>query len=80
MLKPVATFKSWKPVVQTDNSGRWYDNALRFATIEEAKENARDLASQWFLVVAHSAMPDESEPNYSYHNGKLERLSNADNL
>lgn len=79
-MQPGTTFKSWKPVVQTDNSGRWYDNALRFATIDEAKENARDLASRWLLIIAHSAMPDEAEPNYKYNNGKLERLDNANNL
>ena len=64
-------FKSWKPVVTTDSSGKWYDNALRFKTQQEAQDNARNLASRWFAVRSHSATPDESEPNYTYHNGNL---------
>jgi hypothetical protein len=67
-------FQSWKPVVQTDNTGKWYGNALRFATQEEAQASARDLAMRWMLVRAHSAMPDEAPPNYRYTNGQLESL------
>jgi len=67
----LAMFKSWKPVIQTDSSGKWHDNALRFETQGEAQENARDLARRWFLVTAHSAMPDEASPNYRYESGEL---------
>lgn len=42
--------KSWKPVIKTDNTGKWYDNALRFATKEEAPISACDLANRWLLV------------------------------
>lgn len=41
---------SFKPTVSTDNGGRFYDNALRFATREEAEGNAKDLFSRWVLV------------------------------
>jgi hypothetical protein len=68
-------FRSWKPVVQTDDTGKWYENGLRFATQDEAKASARDLAARWMLVRAHSAMPDEAEPNYRYAAGQLEALS-----
>lgn len=66
--------KSWKPVVQTDSTGKWYGNALRFATQQEAQDNARDLAMRWLAVLAHSAMPDEAEPNYRYVDGALEPI------
>ena len=68
-------FKSWKPVVQIDSTGKWYDNALRFATQQEAQESARDLARKWFAVKAHSAMPDEAIPNYIYENGQLKDIT-----
>lgn len=41
---------SWKPEVQTDSTGKWYGNALRFATKEEAEKNVQDLAWRWMLV------------------------------
>ena len=36
--------------VIADNSGKWAGNAKRYATEEEAKAAARDLASRWMLV------------------------------
>lgn len=41
---------SYKPEVQTDGTGQWYDNALRFASREEAKIWAEGLAMRWFAV------------------------------
>lgn len=41
---------SYKPEVQTDSTGNWYDNSLRFATREEAQASAKDLMSRWMLV------------------------------
>ena len=67
-------FNSWKPVVQTDDTGRWYDNALRFPTQQEAQASARDLSHRWLLVKAHSAMPDEAQPNYTYLEGRLQGI------
>ena len=49
----VAERKSFKPVVKTDDSGKWYDNALRFATSEEAAASAADLANRWMMVREH---------------------------
>ena len=53
--------KSFKPVVQTDNSGQWYDNALRFATHAEAYASASDLAGRWILVRNFDAVESEDE-------------------
>ena len=41
---------SFKPEVQTDNTGNWYGNALRFGTREEAEAQVRDLMMRWFAV------------------------------
>lgn len=46
---------SYKPEVQTDNTGKWYGNALVFATREEAKVWADDLSMRWFAVRATRA-------------------------
>lgn len=52
---------SYKPEVQTDSSGKWYDNALRFASREEAKVWADDLSMRWFAVRATRAT-ESDEP------------------
>ena len=57
---------SYKPEVQTDNTGKWYDNALRFETKEEALENARDLSYRWFAVKAFRASESLDTVNYQY--------------
>jgi hypothetical protein len=62
---------SWKPEVQTDNSGKWYGNGLRFATLREAEENARDLSYRWLAVREHRAAESEDPVNYAYVDHKL---------
>jgi hypothetical protein len=59
-----ANTMSWKPVVQTDSTGQWYDNAVRFETKEEAMKSARDLACRWMLVRAYDAHESEDPVNY----------------
>ena len=46
---------AWKPEVQTDDSGKWYQNALAFATEDEAESNARDLMMRWMAVREYRA-------------------------
>ncbi len=52
---------SYAPEVQTDASGKWYGNALRFATEDEAQGNVFNLAMRWTQVrdvrVVESADP-----------------------
>lgn len=55
---------SWKPEVQTDSTGKWYSNALRFATEEEAEISAKDLMARWMLVTACRAAPSDDPVNY----------------
>ena len=49
--------QSWAPEVQTDSTGKWYGNALRFATESEAYASAGELCSRWLLVRAYRAAP-----------------------
>jgi hypothetical protein len=63
--------RSWKPEVQTDSTGAWYGNALRFATEEEAIANVKNLASRWFLVHAYRASPSDDPVNFAWVDGAL---------
>lgn len=67
--------QSFKPQVQTDNSGRWYDNALRFETEAEAYQSAEELAQRWFSVIAYRAAPCDEPPKHKLVDGKLVFLS-----
>lgn len=55
---------SFKPVVKTGTDPKWYDNAVRFATYEEAMISAQDLASRWMLVVDYSVQESDDPVNY----------------
>ena len=46
---------AWKPEVQTDSTGKWYQNGLAFATKEEAAQSAHDLMMRWFAVLEYRA-------------------------
>lgn len=61
---------SWKPEVITTDS-RWTSNGLRFATEQEALNNARDLAAGWTLVRAFRSAESDDPVNYTYHDGQL---------
>ena len=62
---------SWKPEVQTDSTGAWYGNALRFATKEEAEANAKALSGRWTAVLATRATESDDPVNYSWVDGQL---------
>jgi hypothetical protein len=62
---------SFAPEVQTDSTGKWYGNALRFATHKEALDNAFDLSMRWYAVREFRAVPSTDPVNYSYVNGQL---------
>jgi hypothetical protein len=65
--------KSWKPQVQVVGEGdNWYDNALRFATPEEAIDNARVLSCRWLLVTNYRAATSNEPVNYRWVDGHLE--------
>lgn len=62
---------AWKPEVIADNTGKWYGNALRFATYQEAIDNARDLSYRWLAVRDYRAVECDDEVNYTYHDHQL---------
>ncbi|RPJ28618.1 MAG: hypothetical protein EHM35_13635 [Planctomycetaceae bacterium] len=66
--------KSWKPEVIVDSSGKWFGNALRFATKQEALDQVRDLSLRW-LSVQETRVVESGDPvNYRYVDGKLLRM------
>jgi hypothetical protein len=62
---------SWKPEVIADNSGKWYGNALRFATKAEAETSAYDLAMRWTSVRDWRAVESPDPVNYAVIDGRL---------
>jgi len=58
----------WKPEVQVAGNGdKWSQNALVFATEEEAKANARALMNRWFAVEdCRAVWVDDAVPNYRW--------------
>lgn len=71
---------SWKPEVQTDSTGKWYGNALRFSTKEEAEANVKDLERRWTTVRATRATESNDPVNYKWENGRLEEIPSAAKL
>ena len=66
---------SFKPMVSTDSSGKFYGTALAFATHEEALANARDLAGRWMLVLDFKAVESDEPVSHAYVDGVLETVS-----
>jgi hypothetical protein len=62
---------SWKPEVIVDSSGKWYGNALRFATKEEAEGNAAALAWKWLAVREWRVVESDDPVNYHWVKGQL---------
>lgn len=65
---------SFKPEVQTDGTGQWYGNALRFATREEAEANVADLMGRWLLVHNTRVVEIDDPVNYRWTDAGLQRI------
>lgn len=65
---------SFAPEVRTGRDPKFYGNALRFATREEAEQNVRDLESRWMLVVETRVVESTDPVNYRWINGQLEAV------
>lgn len=65
---------AWKPEVQTDSTGKWYGNALRFATKEEAEAQVGDLSWRWTAVHKTRVVECDDPVNYRYVDGGLAPL------
>jgi hypothetical protein len=57
---------SWKPEIQTDSTGQWYGNSVRFATQEEADAYNLDLAWRWTAVRESRVIEVDSPVNYCW--------------
>lgn len=60
---------SWKPEVFVER--KWSQNALVFATREEAEQNARDLYLRWTLCEDYRAVESDQPVNYRYVDHRL---------
>ena len=65
---------SFKPEVSTDGGRTFHQNALAFATREEAETSARDLMSRWMLVTDWRAVESDQPVNYTLKGGALEAV------
>lgn len=68
---------SWAPEVQTGNDPKWYGNALRFATEEEAKLNVQELMSRWTAVRATRVVESKDPVNYRWVDGRLVEVAKS---
>jgi hypothetical protein len=62
---------SFKPEVTTGSDPKFYDNALAFATREEAEANAKDLFGRWTLCTGWRAVESTDPVTHSYMGGVL---------
>jgi len=53
---------SWAPTVRVVNDPKYYTNALRYATREEALADAENLSMRWTAVVAYDVEERPGEP------------------
>jgi hypothetical protein len=67
--------KSYKPEVSTDASGKFYGNALRFATEAEAKAQVFDLSLRWTAVRDTRVVASDDPVSHRYVDGKVEAVS-----
>lgn len=65
---------SFKPEVRTGADPKWYGNALRFETRQEAEAQVADLAQRWRLVVDTRVVKSDDPANFRWDNGILEAL------
>jgi hypothetical protein len=67
---------SFKPEVKVaGNGGKWSQNALVFATRDEAERNARDLFMRWMACEDHRAVEVDEPVSHAYSEaGELKHL------
>lgn len=55
---------SFKPVIKTGSDPKFYDNAQRFATREEAELMAKDIFQRWLAAVDWGVEESDDPANY----------------
>ena len=63
---------SFKPEVFVGKE--WVANGIAFATRQEAEDNARSLMDVWIAVKDWRAVESDEAVNYTFVDGKLERI------
>lgn len=58
---------SFAPMVRTGSDPKFYGNALRFETREEAEAYAKDLMGRWLLVVEWRVDESDDPVNYRFN-------------
>lgn len=65
---------SYKVEVQTDSTGQWYGNALRFPDEAQAAAYGRNLAGRWMAVNEHRVAPSSDPATDTFSEGKLGKV------
>lgn len=69
---------SFKPSVSTDGGATFNENALAFATREEAELSAKDLMARWLLVTDWRVVESDQPVNYRLRSdGALEAVDGS---
>jgi hypothetical protein len=63
--------RSYIVEVQTDNTGQWYSNYLRFPTSDEATDYGHDLSRRWLAVKDWRVSEIHEPANYNYTQGQI---------
>lgn len=66
---------SYKVEVLVAGGADWVNNALRFATREEAETYGIDLFRRWLLVKEWRIAESDEDVNYRINNGSLEPVT-----
>ena len=64
---------SYASEVIADKTGKWIPNSMRFATHEEARAWALDLAQRWSAVRYTRIIETQDPVTHTFLYGKLER-------
>lgn len=65
---------SFKVEVQTDTTGVWYSNSMRYDVKETAEREGANLAWRWTLVKDWRVSESEDRPNYRLVDGELQSI------
>ena len=70
---------SFKPEVQTDRTGKWHDNGLRFETFHEAMHWVADPSFRWASVRSTRVVESPDPANYQFINRRMTAITEIPN-
>jgi hypothetical protein len=62
---------SWKAEVRVPNDAKWYDNAVRFKSRDEALKYGRDLFNRWTTAEHWRVVETDDEVTARWLDGKI---------